>query len=71
MKLHAKRIPYSSIVGGGLTLIDDSGRHAFIVNFIGTTKGITKEETAALADQFAKWIEEHGGIEVPDREASS
>lgn len=47
MKLTAKEVPYSSIVGGGLMLIDESGRAAFQVMFMGTTNGITKEQTAA------------------------
>jgi hypothetical protein len=67
MKLHAQEVPYSSIVGGGLTLIAEDKSAAFIVNFMGTTKGITKEETRALATQFAAWVNERG-LEVPDRE---
>lgn len=67
MKLKAKLVPYSSIVGGGLTLTDDAGRAAFIVNFIGTTAGITKEETEALSRQFAAFIAAYG-LEVPDRD---
>ena len=66
MKLTCKDIPYSSIVGGGLTLVDDDGRARFIVNFMGTTAGITKEETAALRDQIGAWIREHD-LTVPER----
>ena len=66
MKLNAKSIPFSSVVGGGLSLVDDSGRVRFIVNFMGSTAGITKEETAALAKQFGDWVAQHG-LEVPDR----
>jgi hypothetical protein len=68
MKLTAQTVPYSSVVGGGLMLKDESGRAAFIVNFIGTTQGITKEETAALSKQFAEFIEQHG-LQVPDRKS--
>lgn len=66
MKLTCKDIPYSSIVGGGLTLVDGDGRVRFIINFMGTTAGITKEETGALRDQIGAWIREYG-IECPDR----
>lgn len=66
MKLKAKALPHSSIVGGGLTLCDDAGRARFIVNFMGTTEGITKDETASLTQQFRSFIDEHG-LEVPDR----
>ena len=67
MKLRARTFPHSSIVGGGLTLLAEDGRAAFIVSFCGTTAGIRKEETEALSKQFAAWVEEHG-LEVPDRE---
>lgn len=66
MKLTSKMTPYSSVVGGGLTLTAEDGSAAFMVMFIGTTKGITKEENQALAEQFHKWISEHG-LSVPDR----
>lgn len=66
MKLTAKVTPYSSVVGGGLTLTDEHGRPCFIVNFMGTTRGITKAENDALTKQFAAFIEEHG-LDVPDR----
>lgn len=67
MKLAAKAVPYSSVVGGGLSLHDASGAARFMVIFCGTTAGITKEENAALASQFAALIE-RDGLEVPDRE---
>lgn len=60
MKLTAKEVPYSSIVGGGLMLTDESGRAAFQVMFMGTTNGITKEQTAALSRQFGAWAREYG-----------
>lgn len=66
----AETVPYSSIVGGGLTLKSIDGRAAFIVNFIGTSRGITKEETAALADQF-RWFVKHYGVSVPKREEAA
>jgi hypothetical protein len=40
MRLPAKQVPHSSIVGGGLTLCDRTGRARFIVNFMGTDAGI-------------------------------
>lgn len=66
MKLKVNITPYSSIVGGGLMLCDETGRARFLVNFIGTTEGITKAENNALAKQFAAWIV-HEGLTVPDR----
>lgn len=66
MKLMAKTVPHSSVVGGGLMLCDEAGRARFIVNFMGTTEGITKDETAALSKQFAAFIQERG-LDVPER----
>jgi hypothetical protein len=66
MKLKAQPVPFSSIVGGGLTLVDEEGRSAFIVSFMGTTNGITKEQTEAMAKAFARWVNENG-LEVPER----
>lgn len=65
MRLTIQKTPYSSIVGGGLTLCDEAGRARFLVMFCGTTAGITKEETAALTEQFADALP--NGIDVPDR----
>lgn len=66
VKLSAVNVPYSSIVGGGLVLKKMDGRAGFIVNFIGTSEGITKEETAALSEQFA-WFVQTYGCSVPER----
>lgn len=66
MRLTAKPVPHSGIVGGGLMLCDATGRARFIVNFMGTTEGIRKEETAALAEQFAHYVNNHDVI-VPER----
>lgn len=65
-RVFAQPIPYSSVVGGGLTLIEADGRAAFIVNFMGTTNGITKEETEAFSDQF-RWFVNTFGCFVPAR----
>lgn len=66
VKLVANAVPYSSVVGGGLTLTELNGKAAFIVNFIGTTQGITKEEIAALTAQFT-WFAQTYGLTVPIR----
>lgn len=66
MRLTAKQVPHSSVVGGGLTLCDANGRARFIVNFMGTTAGIRPEETKALAEQFAHYVNNHDVV-VPDR----
>lgn len=68
MKLTPKVTPYSSVVGGGLMLCDETGRARFMVLFTGTTDGITKEENNTLAEQFAAWASEHG-LQVPERES--
>ena len=65
-KLKAKKVPYSSVVGGSLTLIDEQERPRFMVLFCGTTEGIEKAESDALAERIAALIDEHG-LEVPDR----
>ena len=49
MKLTANKTPYSSTVGGGLTLCDETGRARFMVLLCGTTEGITKGENDAIA----------------------
>lgn len=67
VRLAAKPVPYSSIVGGGLTLVKKDGSAGFIVNFIGTSEGITKEETAALSERFA-WFVNEFGVSVPQRD---
>lgn len=64
MKLKAKIVPYSSVVGGGLMLTSEDGAAAFILNFMGPAKGITKEQTDAMAKQIAVWINEKG-LDVP------
>ena len=66
MRLSAKEVPHSSTVGGGLTLCDPKGRARFIVAFIGAGNGIMPEETKALTEQFAHWINNHDVV-VPDR----
>lgn len=64
MKLKAKITPYSGVVGGGLMLTSEDGAAAFILNFMGASKGITKEQTEAMSKQIATWINENG-LEVP------
>jgi hypothetical protein len=64
VKLHATMIPYSGTVGGGLRLVDEDGRLRFMVPIIGASKGITKEQTAAITSALIKGIPEP--IEVPD-----
>lgn len=64
MKLKAKQVPYSGVVGGGLLLTSEAGSAAFMIVFTGTTKGITKEQSDAMAKQVAKLINDHG-LECP------
>lgn len=69
MRLTAKTLAHSSTVGGGLMLRDPQGRARFLVNFMGTTDGIRPEETKALAEQFAHFVNNHDVV-VPDRAES-
>jgi hypothetical protein len=64
MKLKSKVVPYSSVVGGGLMLTDKDGAARFIVNFMGTTAGISKEQSEALSEQIDALINAHG-LSVP------
>jgi hypothetical protein len=66
MKLKAEQTPYSSTVGGGLTLIDEAGRVRFMVAIFGTTQGITKEETAVIGAALRNGMPADG-IDVPER----
>lgn len=66
--LIARATPYSSTVGGGVTLEDEQGRARFMVMFIGTTDGITKEENDALARNY-EWFVNEMGQAVPARKA--
>lgn len=65
-KLTADLVPYSSIVGGGLMLKKIDGSAGFIVNFMGTSSGITADETKALSEQF-RWFVNTYGCRVPTR----
>lgn len=69
MRLSAKITPYSGTAGGGLQLCGPDGRVRFMVMFCGITDGITKEETAALSEQFSHWINNHDVV-VPPRDGA-
>jgi hypothetical protein len=66
MRLFAKPVPHSNIVGGGLMLCSSNGQAHFIVNFMGAAAGITPAETKALSEQFAHFVNNHDVV-VPDR----
>lgn len=66
MRLTAKPVKHSSTVGGGLMLCDSAGAVRFIVSFRGASDGIQPDETTALAEQFAHYVNNHDVI-VPDR----
>lgn len=69
VRLAADIVPYSSVVGGGLMLKKMDGSAGFIINFMGASQGITKEETAALAEQF-RWFVNTYHCAVPSRPAA-
>lgn len=62
MKLKAKLVPYSSVVGGGILLTDENGAARFQIILVGTTKGINKEQNDAICNQLKIIIDEHGLI---------
>ena len=64
MKVDARILPYSGIVGGGVQLLDAQGRAQFQIALMGTTNGISKEQTHAIARRIAELINQHG-LEVP------
>lgn len=70
MRLTAKPVKHSSVVGGGLMLCDPSGAVRFIVSFRGASEGITAEETEALASQFTHYVNKHDVV-VPDRKKTN
>lgn len=49
MKLKAQKVPYSSVVGGGVLLTNEKGAAQFQIAIFGTTNGITKEQTGAIS----------------------
>lgn len=63
MRLKAEAFPYSSIVGGGVLLLDERGAAVFQIGLRGTTKGITKEQTEAIATRLVALIN-RCGLEV-------
>lgn len=65
MRVSAKVVPWSSIVGGGVKLLDPSGKVCFMVAFIGMQQGITKEQSVALSEQFVTWVNNHK-VTVPE-----
>lgn len=64
MKVFLKKTPYSSVVGGGIQLVNENGEAVYMFGFMGTTRGISKEVTDAIADTLiAKFPD---GFEIPD-----
>lgn len=70
MKLKAKPVPYSSVVGGGVMLLYPTGAAAFQIVLMGTTKGISREQTVAITARLAELINQHG-LEVPEGPAEA
>lgn len=59
-KLTAKVIPFSSIVGGGVALLDAHGRIRFQIALLGCSHGISKLQSDDMAHQLAFLINELG-----------
>ncbi|MCO5730151.1 DUF2783 domain-containing protein [Rhizobium sp. SSA_523] len=66
MKLIAQAVSYSSVVGGGILLMTEKGHVAFQIALIGSTAGISKEQSKAMAARLVELINQHG-LEVPER----
>jgi ferredoxin len=64
MKLRFEKTPYSSIVGGGMMLVDEKGIARFMVHVSGTSQGITKEEDAAICEAVMTHCPQFA---IPDR----
>lgn len=63
VKLYPKRIPYSSIVGGGVMFVDGGGVARFQLVLMGTTRGISKAQSDALAAAIVEALKD--GVETP------
>jgi hypothetical protein len=66
-KLKARAIGYSGVVGGGVTLDNEEGHACFVLSLIGTTKGVTKQETDEICARLVLLINS-GGLIVTERE---
>lgn len=65
MNLKAKRVPYSSTVGGGVMFTDEDGKAAYQVAIFGTTNGITKEVTDFIGDKIVQqWNQPSEAIDL-------
>ena len=60
MKLRAEPIQFSSVVGGGLMLINEANRVCFQIAFMGASDHIDREISDALAQRIGGLINEHG-----------
>lgn len=65
MKLKAQIVPYSSIVGGGVLLLDERGAAVFQIGLRGTSRGITKEQTEIITTRLVELIN-RCGLEVEE-----
>lgn len=65
MKLSAQVVPYSSLVGSGVALVDGEGARRFLVCFTGLAHGCGPRQSEALAAALAARINA-SPLEVPD-----
>lgn len=66
MKLKAEKTPYSSVVGGGLTLVDYKGRVRFNVMICGAAEGISKEQDEEISRQLMDGFNNTRATPAPD-----
>jgi hypothetical protein len=62
MKLTLHKTAYSSIVGGGIRFIDETGVVRFQIALMGVQNGISKEIDQQICEQIIKALPE--GVEV-------
>lgn len=72
MRLTAKIVPFSGVVGGGIVLQDEQGRSRYLLGLLGTSLRVSTDETKRdyilVAQQLKTMIDAAGGLELPDSE---
>jgi hypothetical protein len=73
MKLTARIVPYSSVVGGGVMLLDEAGKAYLQLAVMGGRVGVTREEHEATAAALVELVNAEGLVigETPDEKAQN
>lgn len=64
MKLTAQVVPYSSIVGGGVMLLDDKGKAFVQLIIAGGPPGYTAQDVKTISERLVARINENGGLDL-------